>query len=78
MCIYISQNRQQVQSAKHNILTFPRVAKSSLEAVAALNGLRAGGIHQKHTFTKLRGCDSTKVPPEDCMLCSKCFASIAL
>ena len=40
-------------------ITFPIVSRSCWLAVAGSKGRKAGGIHQKHTFTKLRGCDST-------------------
>ena len=59
-------------------VTLPSTSKSCWLAVAGLKGLKAGGTHQKHTFTKLRGCDSTNAPPEDLTLCSKWIARLAL
>ncbi len=59
-------------------ITFPRVAKSCSLAIDGLKGLKAGGTHQKHTFTKLRGWDNTNAPPDDLIFCSKCIARSAL
>ena len=59
-------------------ITFPIVSRSCWLAVAGSKGRKAGGIHQKHTFTKLQRCDSTYAPLAAFILCSKCIASVAL